>query len=110
MSQHLALVTYGLRGDLAAFRADAARAAPLIAGTPGLLWKIWALDGSRGEGLGAYLFESGPAAEAFVAASPALAALRSHPAVGAVACRVLPVEAGLSAATGAGAALGLVAA
>jgi hypothetical protein len=107
MTQRLLIVTYGLCGDPAAFREDATRAVPSLSRTPGMLWKIWGLDAAKSEGLSAYVFADSSSVDAFVTSSPALVALRAHPDVRDVTCRVVPIDPGLSAATGAAKALGL---
>ena len=41
MGQMLVTVRYRVQGDHAHFRHDMTKAAGLIAGIPGLVWKIW---------------------------------------------------------------------
>ena len=103
MSQTLLTVTYRLRIPADAFRSHAEVAAPRIAATPGLIWKIWGLNPETGEGTSVYLFHDAASARAF-AAGPAIAELRNGPAEQ-VSPRLAPVDRGLSALTGAAAAL-----
>jgi hypothetical protein len=103
MTPTLLSVRYRL-SDAARFRQEMGHAAPAIAAVPGLAWKIWGLDADGGIGLGAYLFETVDAADAF-ARGPALAALRARADVTGLVLDLAPVDAGLSRATGAGPAL-----
>ncbi|HMQ94868.1 MAG TPA: YdhR family protein [Amaricoccus sp.] len=99
MTPTLILVTYRLRVPVAEFRAHARTAAARIAEAPGLLWKVWGLDEATGLGTSAYLFRDSASAEAF-AEGPATSELRAGPAMD-VFTRIAPVDAGLSAITGA---------
>lgn len=103
MTPTLLAVAYRLRIPAAEFRSHAEGAAPRIAETPGLVWKIWGLDPGAGEGTSLYLFRDAASAGAF-ATGPAIAALRAGPAE-AVTVRLAPVDLGLSTMTGAAAAL-----
>ena len=96
-------VTYRLRVPAQDFRVHAETVAHNIARAPGLVWKIWGLDPETGLGTSVYLFRDAAAARAF-AAGPAISTLRNGPAEE-VSIRVAPVDAGLSAITGAAATL-----
>ena len=91
-------VHYQVAGSLDAYRTRAAAAAPHLAGSPGLVWKLWLLDEPTGEAAGIYLFADSAAARAFVA-GPMLDALRQNPGISDVRARVLPVVVDLSRAT-----------
>ncbi|WP_138468596.1 YdhR family protein [Poseidonocella sp. HB161398] len=99
MTPVLLSVTYTLRVPLPDFLSGAGAAAADIASTPGFLWKIWGLDPEAGLGTSVYLFRDATAAAAF-ADGPVLEALRRGSA-DEVVTRIAPVEAGLSALTGA---------
>ena len=104
MQRVLLMVRYRLTGEAWRLREDMAKAAPRIARSPGLIWKIWGFDAHGETGLSAYLFETGAAAEAFLA-GPMIAGLRHHPLVAEVACELAPIDRELSVCTGAAAAL-----
>ena len=67
MGQMLVTVRYRVQGDYAHFRHDMTKAAGLIAGIPGLVWKIWGIDQDRDIGTSVYLFASEASARAFIA-------------------------------------------
>jgi hypothetical protein len=104
MGQMLVTVRYRVRGDHAHFRHDMTKAAGLIAGIPGLVWKIWGIDQDRDIGASAYLFASEASARAFVA-GPTLERLRSRPDVTDVSFELAPIDQDLSEMTGAADAL-----
>lgn len=104
MGQMLVTVRYRMAGDHAHFRHDMKKAAGLIAGIPGLVWKIWGVDGDRGIGVSSYLFASEASARAFVA-GPMIERLRSHPDVTDVSFEFAAVDHELSEMTGAADAL-----
>jgi hypothetical protein len=56
MGQVLVTVRYRMQGDHAHLRHDMTKAAGVIAGIPGLVWKIWGIDKDRDIGTSAYLF------------------------------------------------------
>jgi len=99
MGQALVTVRYRMQGDYAHFRHDMTKAAGLIAGIPGLVWKIWGIDQDRGIGASAYLFASEASARAFIA-GPMLERLRSRPDISDVSFEVAPVDQDLSEMTG----------
>ncbi|WP_162917300.1 YdhR family protein [Dongia deserti] len=107
MQHMLITVRYRVAGNHAHFRHDMSKAAAMIAELPGLAWKIWGFDQDRGAGVSAYLFESEPAARAFLA-GPVLERLRNRPDVTEVTFDIAPVDRGLSAITGATRALAAV--
>lgn len=104
MAQMLLTVRYRMEGDHAHFRHDMKQAAGLIAGIPGLLWKIWGVDRDRGVGVSTYLFASEAAARTFIA-GPMLERLRGRPDVTDVSFEFAPVDRDLSEMTGAAEAL-----
>jgi len=104
MGQMLVTVRYRVQGDHAHFRHDVKKAAGLIAGIPGLLWKIWGIDEDRDTGVSAYLFASEASARAFIA-GPMIERLRSRPDVTDVSFEFAPVDQELSEMTGAADAL-----
>jgi hypothetical protein len=93
----LLTVSYRVSADPEAFRARAAEVAGMIAGAPGLRWKIWGL-GPDGAGVSAYLFETAEAAAGF-ADGPVIAGLKANPAVRDVSLAAAPVDATLSRIT-----------
>ena len=104
MGQMLVTVRYRVQGDHAHFRHDMTKAAGLIAGTPGLVWKIWGIDHDRDVGASAYLFASEASARAFIA-GPMLERMRSRPDVSDVSFELAPIDQDLSEMTGAADAL-----
>ena len=104
MSQVLVTVRYRVQGDHAHFRHDMTKVAGLIAGVPGLVWKIWGIDQDRDIGTSAYLFGSEASARAFIA-GPMLERLRSRPDVTDVWFELVPIDKDLSEMTGAADAL-----
>jgi hypothetical protein len=100
MGQMLLTVRYRVRGDHAHFRHDMKKAAGLVAGIPGLVWKIWGIDQDREVGVSAYLFASEASARAFVA-GPMIERLRGRPDVTDVSFEFAPVDQDLSEMTGA---------
>ncbi len=111
MTQTAMAVTYRLdeatrQDDARALKDQFAAAAPFIAATPGLSWKISAIDADRGVGLGLYLFESDEAARNFDA-GPLMQRLRAHPGLSDIRVTRAPALKDLSVAMGAARALGL---
>jgi hypothetical protein len=104
MGQMLVTVRYRVQGDYAHFRHDMKKAAGLIAGIPGLVWKIWGIDEDRDVGVSTYLFASKASAHAFIA-GPMIERLRSRPDVTDVSFELAPVARDLSEMTGAADAL-----
>ena len=104
MGQMLVTVRYRVQGDHVHFRHDMTKAAGLIAGIPGLVWKIWGIDQDHDIGVSAYLFASEASARAFIA-GPMIERLRSRPDVTDVSFELAPVDQDLSEMTGAADAL-----
>jgi hypothetical protein len=92
-------VLYQVTGDRSVYRALAEQAAPQLARTPGLLWKLWLLDEGGHQAAGVYLFVDDHAARAFLD-GPALDGLRKHPAISGLTARRYGVLADLSLITG----------
>ncbi|MCF4167090.1 YdhR family protein [Zavarzinia compransoris] len=97
----LLTVTYQVAGAPHAFLDRAGEEAGRIASVPGLVWKIWAFEHETGLGSSCYLFADRASARRF-ADGPALAALRAHPLITHVGCRLGVVQIALSAITRAG--------
>lgn len=106
MTMALITVRYRLRVPVAPFRGGASPVADELAGTPGLIWKIWGFADAQGMGISAYLFVSLAEAENFVA-GPIIERLRQRPQVAEVALELAAVDRDLSVRTGAGPALEL---
>jgi hypothetical protein len=92
-------VHYQFTGDLSAYRALAEHAAPQLARTPGLMWKLWLLEADGRQVAGWYLFADDQAARAFLD-GPALDGLRQHPAITGVTAHRYGVLADLTHITG----------
>ncbi len=112
MTQTAMAVTYRLdaatrQDDARALKEQFAAAATAIAATPGLSWKISAVDAGRGIGLGLYLFETDEAARDFDTGEP-MQRLRAHPGISDICVTRAPALRDLSVAMGAARALGLV--
>jgi hypothetical protein len=84
--------------DPETFAAKMAAAAPIVAETPGLVWKVWSADPATGHANGAYLFASAAAAR-FYLASVFPNGPGADPAVSDIEAEVLPVMAGPSRLT-----------
>ena len=111
MTQTAVAVTYRLdettrQDDARALKDQFAAAAAAIAATPGLTWKISAIDAGRGVGLGLYLFEADEAARDFEAGE-LMQRLRAHPGISDIRVVRAPALRDLSIAMGAARALGL---
>ena len=103
MGQMLVTVHYRMQGDHAHFRHDMTKAAGLIAGIPGLVWKIWLEDRATGHAGGIYLFENAVSAERYREKhARRLAAM----GIDEVSANVFAVNPALSVLTLAGSALG----
>ena len=90
--QHMQVtVRYRVAGDHAHFRAEMAKAAPIIASTAGLVRNMWSLDPDSGLGTSIYLFESDAAARHFLA-GPTLEHLLNGPGVSGVAFDLTHVD------------------
>ena len=83
MQQMQVTVRYRVEGDHAHFRAELAKAAPVIASVPGLVRNMWSLDPDSGLGTSIYLFDSESAARHFLA-GPTLEHLLNGPGVSGV--------------------------
>jgi hypothetical protein len=101
MQVALATVRYCLKGNAIGFWAGIESAAAVVAETPGLMWKVWAVDEDRSGGISAYLFQTIDAAHTFVK-GPVIDGLRRHPDISDVSVHVAPVNRDLSRKTGAG--------
>lgn len=71
-------ITYQFSGPRADFEQANLPYAQPIADVPGLRWKIWIIDESRGEAGGIYLFRDDAAAQAFIA-GPIIAEMKEDP-------------------------------
>lgn len=59
-------INYAVEGTAAEYMEANKPYAEPIAQTPGLLWKVWLLNESKGEAGGIYLFENDAALQAFL--------------------------------------------
>lgn len=59
-------VTFTAKGNLDDFADRMDGFAPFLSNTPGLVWKVWALDRETRDGSGTYLFETRRAAEMYL--------------------------------------------
>jgi hypothetical protein len=75
MGRTMVQIRYHIQVPLDDYRTAVAPLAPLIADTPGLIWKIWLLDDAARMGGGVYLFVDQAAAQAFLA-GPLVAQVR----------------------------------
>lgn len=75
MGRTIVHIQYQIRVPLEDYQTAVAPLAPLVADTPGLLWKIWLLDDAARMGGGVYLFADQAAAQAFLA-GPLVAQVR----------------------------------
>jgi hypothetical protein len=91
-------VHFTLKMPAGDYRALCAAAAPAIARTPGLHWKLFTLDERASTAAGLYLFADRASAEAYVA-SPIIAGLRSHPGIAELSIRMMGVDEELSRIT-----------
>ena len=83
MQQMQVTVRYRVEGDHAHFRAEMAKAAPMVASIAGLVRNMWSLDPDSGLGTSIYLFDSEAAAHHFIA-GPTLEHLLNGPDVSGV--------------------------
>lgn len=75
MGRTVVQIQYQILVPLEDYQTAVAPLAPLVADTPGLLWKIWLLDDAARIGGGVYLFADQAAAQAFLA-GPLVAQVR----------------------------------
>jgi Putative mono-oxygenase ydhR len=111
MTQTAMAVAYRLteatrQDDARSLKDQFAAAAPFMVATPGLSWKISAIDADRGVGLGLYLFGSEQAARDFEAGE-LMQSLRRHLGITDIKVTRAPALRDLSVAMGAAQALGL---
>ncbi len=81
MSQKILVTNFSYSVPRAEFEQMAAQLAPAFASVPGCLWKIWLIDAAKKEAGAVYLFQDDAALQAFKA-SPLVASVLSHPALG----------------------------
>ena len=65
-------------------------AAPIIADTPGLRWKIWLMNEADSEAGGIYLFDDQASAQAFLA-GPLMTAMGANPVVSNISAKLFDV-------------------
>lgn len=80
MSVKVLQINYALNGSRAAYERENLPYAQPIADMPGLLWKVWIIDETRGEAGGIYLFDSGKAVQAFLD-GPIIAEMKADPSL-----------------------------
>jgi hypothetical protein len=103
--QHMQItIRYRVEGDRAHFRAEMAKAAPVIASIPGLVRNMWSIDQESGVGTSIYLFESEATARDFLA-RPTLEHLLNGPDVSGVSFDLAHVDEALPESAGASRAL-----
>jgi hypothetical protein len=76
MSQQIVQINYRISVPAADWEQAMLPAAPVLADTPGLHWKVWLMAAARSEGGGIYLFEDEDAAQAFIN-GPAVSGLKT---------------------------------
>jgi len=91
-------VTFRVEGDLDAFAARMDGFAPFLSNTPGLRWKVWALDRKTRDGSGTYLFHTRRDAEVYLA-EILPEGMGDVPYIAKTQVRVTPVMVGPSAVT-----------
>ena len=91
-------IDFAFNGSAAEYARLAERVAPQIAAVPGLIWKVWIIDETRGRAGGAYLFANDAAATTYLE-GPGIAQLRNNPAVRDVSIRRFEVIAAPSVIT-----------
>lgn len=100
-------VTFTVRGDLDDFAARMDGFAPFLSNTPGLAWKVWALDRDTRAGSGTYLFETRHHAQMYL--SDVLPEGMSNvPYIADIEVAIAPVMTGPSSVTHAGTAVGSI--
>lgn len=80
MSAKVLQINYTLNGPRAAYESENLPYAQPIANLPGLRWKIWIIDETRGEAGGIYLFESAAVMQAFLD-GPIIAEMKTDPSL-----------------------------
>lgn len=91
MSQHTHLqIEFEFTCSLDEYQKLVGHAAPAIAGVPGLVSKLWIVDGDRRRAGGAYLFSDRAAATAYLE-GPIIAGLTKNPAFRQVSVRLFDV-------------------
>lgn len=91
-------VTFTAEGDLDVFSDRMDGFAPFLSNTPGLVWKVWALDPETRDGSGTYMFESRRAADMYL--SDVLPeGMGNVPYIAEMAVRITPVMTGPSQVT-----------
>ena len=91
-------IDFAFNGSAADYTRLAEHVAPHIASVPGLIWKVWLIDETRGRAGGAYLFANDAAATTYLE-GPGIVQLRNNPAVRDVSIRRFDVLAAPSVIT-----------
>lgn len=81
MSQRILVTNFTFNISREEFTATVGQLAQAFADVPGCVWKIWLLDREKNEAGAVYLFVDDAARQAFKA-SPLVASVLSHPALG----------------------------
>jgi hypothetical protein len=98
MSQALVQINVKFSGRSRDSDEDPADVARVIAGQPGLIWKIWLRNEEAGEGGGWYLFESRACAEDYLKGE-LVAKFRANPAFSEVSIKTFDIAEGLTRIT-----------
>jgi hypothetical protein len=79
MTKQVLQVNFNISVSRSDFEKASAPAAAVIAKTPGLTWKVWAIDEGRKEVAGIYLFDDSSSAQKYQAGE-IVAMIKSNPA------------------------------
>lgn len=90
MSQQILQVNLDFSVPQSDLEAAWLEAAPSVAESAGLLWKVWLINKERNEAGGIYLFETREAAETYMA-GPIVDALKGSPAVSNISAKLFDV-------------------
>jgi hypothetical protein len=90
MSQKILQINYKFSIPSADLEQAFLPAAPIIADTPGLRWKIWLMNEADSEAGGIYLFDDQSSAQAFLA-GPLMTAMGANPVVSNIGTKLFDV-------------------
>ena len=90
MSEKLLQVNMNFSISRAELEAAWLEAAPPIADTPGLRWKVWLINEVEREAGGIYLFESEAAAQSYLG-GPIVSALKASPGISNISAKLFDV-------------------
>ena len=98
MSQQILHINFRLNVPCAEYEEIAASLAGEFSQLPGLIWKIWLIDGPGKEAGGVYLFQDEAALQAYLD-GPLAAAVMAHPALSDITARPYAVMEDCTAVT-----------